>query len=390
MRIDTTKNEPIILEEKKMNDGFAEHGIRIELEIEGKYIQRYHSIDEYLKETAIVNPYAKITYHAPDGRKTEYPRVIHQLPKQPRPIKPHPYGVEMGRLERMSKLTESRTVSGFLTNEFCRIGPDTAVKILKMAGIKPNLGPKNLDHKQLEGLWRTMQSFPFMKPPMDCLSPIGESSLTEGLKKEYKVEYITAVTRPAAVYRGNPFQIEVCMGYGGEMPQNEPAKLLRFANRVPLLYQGSSCAITKAIQKVDWRHYNIDQAGNMPNGTLIVAVHMASVWIPYTSESKEAIDPYPEIIKEMKLAIQDCARKMQRYISGRRREHEAQQRQNLFLKYIPEIADTLAKLSGEPKQRIMSGLEKMLKKGKIEGEDVEGEPEGTNKGEAETTGQEAG
>ena len=378
LRIDTTKNEPIIIEEKNLKevpklDGLKtvmnEHGIRIEMEVEGKWIQRYHSVDEYIKQTAISNPYAKIVFAGPDGVVTEFPRVVNELPPLPKSIKPHPHGVEMGALERMLKLTDSRTLSGFLSKDFSRIGPGTAEQVCKLANLKAVMKPKEVDHQQLERLWRTLQSFAFMKPPMDCLSPMGEEKFMEGLKKQYKLDFVAAVSRPPAVYRGMPFLIEVAVGYGGELKPSDAATILRFANRVPLLYQASSCATTKAVQKVDWRHYGLDSSGSMPVGPAVIAIHMASVWIPYMSEAKEAIATYPDIIKEIKLGLQDCMRKLQRYISGKRQREAAAQRSSLFDKYIPEVADAISKISDTPKDKIEAGLIKMLKKGQIIEED---------------------
>jgi len=375
LRIDTTKNEPIIVEEKNLKDGFRDHGISIEFEIEGKWVKKQQSIEEYLRQTAAVNPYSKLTYEAPDGEVITYPRIVNEIPVPAKAIKPHPHGVEMGMLDRMLKLTDSKTIEGFMTHEFCRIGPDTATEVRKMANIKPSVKPKEMDHMQVERLWRTMQSYPFMKPPTNCLSPIGEGTFQEGIKKIYKPEFIASVTRPPSVYRGNPFQIEVVIGYGGELPNRGQAKLLRFANRVPLLYQGSSCAISKSVRKVDWRNYNMEQEGGMPSGPVVIAVHMASVWIPYISEAKEAIDPYPAILKEMRLALQEAGRRLQRFLSGRRRRDEATQRRNLFEKYIPEIAESLSKLSESPKGKIIAGLQATIKKGEIIKQIEQGEGE---------------
>jgi len=365
LRIDTAKNEPIVVEHKNLKNGFGQHGTRIELEIEGKYIQRYHSVEEYLKQTAITNPYAHIVYTTPEKQRIEFKRTANELPVQPAIIKPHPLGVELGAFERMTKLTESRTLAGFLANEFCRIGQGTAGQLCKLSGIGQKTRPSELDHKQIDRLWRTMQTFSFTKPPTTCLSPIGEKEFENGLKKEYKVDFVAVVSRPPCVYRGMPFLIEVAICYGGELPQNEPANIMRFANRVPLLYQAASCAIMKSLQRIEWRNYGLDRSGSMPAGPAIIAVHMASVWIPYTSESKEAIDPYPIIVKEIKLALQDCARKLGHYVSGRKRVYAAQQRQSLFEKYIPEVAEAISKLAETPKERIKEGLEKILKEGKI-------------------------
>ena len=371
IRIDVTKNMPVVIKEDTRKDGFPDSGVRIEMEVEGKYMERYHSVYEYLKQTATVNPFAHIIFNSPDGTKYDFKRVVNELPVQPKNIKPHPLGVEVGMLDRMSKATRTRNIVGFLTGDFCRVGPDTASKVVKQAGLKPSLDPKELTHEQIDKLWRSIHATTFMNPPLDCLSPIGEQKLEEGIKKEYKPEFIVAVSRPPAVYRGMPFKIEAAIAYGGEIPKEGPAKILRFANRVPLIYQASSCAISKAMNKVDWKHYSMERQGNTLTGPIVIAVHMASVWIPYTSESKEAIDPYPDIVKEIRLALQECGRKLQRFLSGRRRAHDAQKRMNLFEKYIPEVAFTLSNITGEKKEKIIKEFEAVLKKGKIQIEDEE-------------------
>jgi len=382
LRMDTVKNEPHVIMESKYEKRFADRGTYVEMEIEGKYRKGERSVDEYVKETAISNPFAKITYHV-NGDKITYPRIINKLPKDPKPIKPHPHGVEMGVFERMSKMTKSKTTAGFLVKDFCRVSLGKANSVLKLAKVRPNTKPKNLTHKEVESIWRNLQKTKIMNPPTNCLSPIGENVLEKAVEKDLKTEFTAAITRPPSVYRGMPFQIEVCIGYGGELSPNSPAQIMRFANRVPLLYQASAGAIQKEIQKISWGQYHVERSGNMPYGPYVIIVHMASVWIPYTSESKEAIDPYEEISKEIRLAIQDCARKLKKYLAGQKRRHLEAKRKGLFEKYIPEIAESLSYLSEENKAAILKSLQSMLKKEKIEGEDDE------DSGETEETGEEA-
>jgi DNA topoisomerase-6 subunit B len=242
-----------------------------------------------------------------------------------------------------------------------------------------------LSREELEKVWRNLQKAKLMNPPTDCLSPIGEDVLEKAIKKDTGAEFASAITRKPAVYRGMPFQVEVCIGYGGKLDPNGSAQIMRFANRVPLLYQGSSCAITKAVQDIAWKSYHIEHQNNNPSGPLVIAVHMASVWIPYTSESKEAIDPYEEVEKEIKLAIQDCARKLKTYLAGQRRRQMESKRMGLFEKYIPEIANNLSLLSGEKDADVRKHLENLLKKGVIdESESNESE------GQAKTNGEESG
>jgi DNA topoisomerase-6 subunit B len=366
LRIDTSKNEPVVLAHKSMRElpFLPEHGVRLELEIEGRYIQRYHSVEEYLRQTAAANPFAHIIYTGPDNQIIEHRRAVTELPALPRTIRPHPHGVELGMFERMAKATDKRTLLGFLAGDFCRIGQRTAEQLIKLAGLRVRTRPAELSHSQLERLWRSVQSFSFMKPPTNCLSPIGEAKLESGLKKEYGVDFVAAVSRAPAVYRGMPFVIEAAIGYGGQLKPDE-IKVVRLANRVPLLYQAASCAITKAMHKINWRAYGLEMAGNSPVGPAVLVVHMASVWIPYVSEAKEAIASYPIIVHEIKLALQEVGRQLGRWLAGKRRREAAAYRTSLFARYIPEVAAALSQISGVREEKIKSGLERILQKGDI-------------------------
>lgn len=362
LRIDTVKNEPHIIKDVKYEGKFPDNGIYVQMEIEGTFKRGKRSVDEYIKQTALANPCAKIIYQNPYKEKFIYQRVSNKLPKKAKSIKPHPYGVELGVFERMAKTTRARTIAGFMNTDFSRVSLETAKKICKLSKVNPSVSPKSLGHVELERVWRNLQRTKLMKPPLDCLSPIGSAVLEKAVLKEFNCEFITSITRPPSVYRGNPFGIEVCMGYGGKLSVDRNAEIVRIANRVPLIYEASSCAITKAIKQIDWKHYKIDHNNNTPIGPFILIVHMYSTWIPYTSEGKEAIDAYPVILKEIKLAIQDCARKMARFLAGKRKRHLEKQRRSLFEKYIPELALDLEKLSGVKKEKIINGLEKIIKK----------------------------
>ena len=359
--IDIQKNESQIIKEEDI-DWTKDHGTRIELEIEGKYQKGYQSVDQYLKQTAIVNPHLQIIYHSPKNEKFEFMRATNQLPKEPREIKPHPYGIELGILIRMLNITKARTLGSFLMQEFSRVGPSVAKEVCEKA--KLQIGSKPIGVvREAESLLKAIRTTKIIAPPTDCLSPITSELLETGLKKEVNAEFYCSTTRPATVYRGNPFVIECSIAYGGELPKDEQVRILRFANRVPLLYQKGSCAITDAITKTNWRQYGLQQsANNIPIGPACIVVHIASVWVPFTSESKEAIAHYPEIQKEIKLALQECGRKLSIYIHKHIRAQEQKEKANLFEKYIPEVASALEKLSGKKKELITENLKRLLKK----------------------------
>ena len=371
LRIDTQQNKPEIIKDE-IKEWKKEHGTRVEIDIEGSYLGGAQSVDQYLKQTAIVNPHATITYTNPKAEQIVFARLTNELPKQPIEIKPHPYGVELGMLMNMLTHTEARTLQSFLINEFSRVGPGTAKEICRNAALLPNTKPKEIKREMAEKLFDGIKKTRLISPPTDCISPIGEDLLEKGLRKEINAEFYCATTRPPAVYRGNPFVVEAGIAYGGEQNSEESVKLLRYANRVPLLYQQGACAITRAVTGTVWRNYGLNQSkDSLPVGPLTLVVSINSVWVPFTSESKEAIAHYPEIIKEIKLALQEVGRKLSAYVRKKRNIQVEGAKRSYIEKYIPHVAEALKELVGykETDEKKIQGLLKEIlekKRGKLE------------------------
>src|SRR5438093_542345 len=385
LQIDTKKNEPRIFENKKI-DWDHPRGTQVTLEIEGRYQKGRASVDEFLEQVAIANPHVDLVYETPEGETRKYPRTIHELPPQPREIKPHPYGIEFGILLRMLHDTKSHSLSGFLAGDFSRVSSAVAQEIRKAAKLSLNARPRNIHGEDAEALYKAIQATKIMAPPSNCVSPIGEKAILHGLYKQIKGDFYTAVTRPPSVYRGNPFVIEAGLAYGkglvaegatpaapttplaeGEQHESddELARVIRYANRVPLLYQQSACATFKSVLETTWRNYGVAQSrGALPAGPMVVFVHMASVWVPFTSESKEAIADYDEIRKEIKLALQECGRRLGVFL--RRREHPKSEfrRRNIFELYIEEVVEACNRLKGGklPKDKLKEQLQKIAMK----------------------------
>ena len=290
---------------------------------------------------------------------------------------PHPHGVELGMLMQMLKDSESRTLRGALSTDFSRVSSNNAAEICERAGLNPKANPTRVAHQEAEALYKAIQETKLMRPPTDCLSPIGEAQILAGLQKEFKADFFSALTRDPAVYRGNPFQIEIGVAYtrpaenaDEDMGQEEPARVLRFANRVPLLYQPGACAITKAVCGVNWKAYGLNQPKDgIPLGPVVIMVHMASVWVPFTSESKDALASYQEILNEITLGLQECGRRLSVFLNKRNRELEAARKRNYIELYIPHLAlglkETLG-LKDKDEDKIVSTLKKMLEKTHLE------------------------
>lgn len=387
-------------------------GTSVSVELEGRYQRGRGSVDEFLELTAIANPHAKITFVPPSkesgaeeedvpllkGRKaaaapetaqgetgegapapaapvqttetlgvTVFPRAVSDLPPETREIQPHPKGIELGILLQMLKEAESEnktyTLYNFLQDKFSRVSSATAGALCQKIGVTSRTKTSDIDHELAEKLFRELQEAKLPPPPTDCLAPIGVRQLLAGMLKGVRAEFYAASSRDPAVYRGRPFQIEAAIAFGGELPADDTARVIRFANRVPLLFQQSACSSFKAVTETTWRNYNLQQPrGGLPVGPLVIMIHMASVWVPFTSESKEAIADYDEIRKEMKLALMECGRKLGTYLRKRtamRREHE---RRDVFERYIGEIAKAVNAINGTDARKLYDALLAQAKK----------------------------
>ena len=378
IQIDTKRNQPVPVSDREIGDwhvvdpttgekSTVDHGTKVELEIEATYKKGRHSVDGYVEQTAIANPHAKVSYVAPDGERHEYARVAGELPKAPLEIKPHPHGVELGILLKMLHETKARNITSFLHGEFSRVSGPVAEEIVKSAGLPLTMSPPKAAREQAEALYNAIQAAKLMAPQSNVLSPIGDELLIEGLKKQVTADFYAATSRSPAVYRGNPFLIEAALAYGGgHIPADELITMLRFANRVPLLYQQSACAITKSVVSNTWKNYGIQQArGALPTAPMVLMVHIASVWVPFTSESKEAVASYPEIVKEIKLALQDVGRKLGLYIRRGLREADAEKKRSYIEKYIPHIGIALQEILGiddKRKEKVCATLKDTLER----------------------------
>lgn len=354
LAIDTKKNRPDIIEDQTVDVDWK-HGTEVTIELEAAYNKGRQSVDEYLELTAIANPHAHFIYHPPAGGTIEHPRGTEELPHETVAIKPHPYGIELGTLIKMLKDTDAKKLGAFLTGEFSRVSSSVAKRVCEAAGVTTSTWVSSVTHQSAEHVYNALQNTKLKAPATNCLAPMGAEAILTGLLKGIKAEFYTASTRPPSVYRGNPFQIEVGLAYGGELGRDrrdgdsedngkgdEPAtsRLIRFANRVPLLYQQSSCCLFKSVIDTRWNNYSISQsAGALPGAPMVIFIHMASVWVPFISEGKEAVADYDEIRKEVRLGIAECGRRLGILLRRKRKKAAHSRRRDVFTRYIDEVVD---------------------------------------------------
>jgi len=370
LKLDTKKNAPEILKDE-VKEWSKDHGTKIVIDLEATYQKGSQSIDSYLKETAIANPHVTIVYVNPKAEQKIFPRAIKELPKEAKEIKPHPYGVELGTIIKMLSSSKAKTLQQFLTSEFSRVTKKVVEDICDNAYINPKTKPAKISRDDAEKIIKAIAKTKIMSPPTDCISPIGEEELEKGLRKEVNAEFYATTSRSPSVYSGNPFQVEAALAYGGNQPGDKQITIMRYANKVPLLFQQGACGFTKAITQTKWKSYGLNQSQkSIPIGPMTLVVHIASVWVPFTSESKEAVAHYPEIINEIKLALQEVGRKLASYTKKKKRIKEEFKKRSYIEKYIPHLADAikdLVGLSAEKTAKLETQLKELLEKdrGKI-------------------------
>jgi len=571
--IDTDTNEPEIKDEKE-TAWDRPHGTRIELEMEANMRARTQ-LHDYIKHTAVVNPHARIELREPGlSEPLKFERATEELPAETSEIRPHPHGVELGALIKMLEATESYSVSGFLQEEFTRVGKKTAESVIdnfrdvhygrelsfeppaahvdrdveaaveaavankgaeataafasgvaetiagnarvtrsEVATIVHNaaeaveadtgrtfgstvrenaieaawaavtgvdeededdediedgapLVPQvyalideatstrkddetvqamadavarrlagldgdafRVTHDDLERLvadaaafvteqhdvtfgetargnvveafWSRARTVPddppkvrtiaddrdaaadllaamrvtdILAPPTDCLAPITAELVEAGLRKEYEADFYAAATRDAQVHGGDPFIVEAGIAYGGEIPAEGSVEVLRFANRVPLVYQRGACATTDVLKSIGWRNYGLDQPGGsgLPNGPAVISVHVASTNVPFTSESKDALANVPAIEDEIELAVREAARELKSYLNRRRSMQQRREKQDVLGRILPEMADKVSEVTGRPRPNIDGALARIMNNVSVERE-VDGE-----------------
>jgi DNA topoisomerase-6 subunit B len=225
----------------------------------------------------------------------------------------------------MASNTKHSRLYDFLKGEFDRMRSDIVREIIKNCKdrVSVDKSPSELTRSELTELVEAMRNVVTLPPSPECLSPVGEDVLVKGVVDRLKPKFIVAVTRKPSAMRGQPFLVEVIIaygcgeGFGGSPDPQTGVYVHRFVNRVPLLFSESSDVIMSAAREAGLGRYEIT-----PESRSHLFVHVAGVNIPYTSESKEAIKATDEYYEEIRLAIQDCGRKISRHIRQIKRTEE--------------------------------------------------------------------
>ncbi len=373
--LDTRKNKATksnsgreIWEEE--NGEIKKHGLEVTCRMKAKYQKGRQSVWQYLRMTSIVNPHAEITFTDPDGEIHFWPRVTERLPRKVESIKPHPHGILLGQLQRMLSESKDSRMSVFLRMNFSGVSGRAAKELCAAAEIEVNIKPKSMKPEQMRALLEAFQGekmfngkpVKLLNPPTNCLSPIEEMLIKKGLSKTIDSRYATTMTRVPNVSLGNPYQVEVGLIFGGNMAADKPVEVLRFANRVPLMYQQGGCLLTKAIESVDWRQYGLDQPGGkgVPKGPAAILVHLASTNVQFTSEAKEALAENGEVIEEVRKAMLEMGRGLRKHLEKKKKMAKTKEKFELINDILPAIAKKSAEILAKPVPNLAGSITKIM------------------------------
>ena len=305
-------------------------GLKIKTVMKAKYQRGRQSVHQYLRMTSIVNPHATIQLIVRDADgeiidQGHWIRTTEKLPRVVEEIKPHPHGIHLGQLQRMLKEADERKLTSFLRHNFSGVSMRAAKEILGKAELEEGRTPVRIKADEAQAMLDSFQEVKLLAPPTDCLSPIEEILIKKGLSKAIDSRFASTVTRKPAVSQGNPFQIEVGLVFGGDLAADGPIEVLRFANRVPLMYQQGGCLLTKALESVDWKRYGLDHPGGkgLPKGPAAVLIHLASTNVQFTSEAKEAVSDNEEVFEEIRKAMLEVGRGLKNHLKKSKQRKKA-------------------------------------------------------------------
>ncbi|MBI5159274.1 DNA topoisomerase VI subunit B [Candidatus Micrarchaeota archaeon] len=386
LSIDVQTNKPLLMNVVETDSAF--HGLVVEAEFaEVKYDRSEYSPFEYLKRSALANPHAQITFIDP-SEKLFFPRASDVIPKRPSEVQPHPLGITTNDLIDLAHHCPARKISSFFTSTFARF---SSTKVSELRSVVPDIDlekvPRELKWAEAEAIVKAFQQMKWVAPATDSLQPIGEDQIEKAFKNILGPEFFSVRSRKPKVFRGGvPFVVEAAVAYGGKSGRSTAngtaSDIQRFANRAPLLFDAGGCAITEAIKTIDWKRYDIDSFESTP---LSVFVNFVSVYVPYTGAGKQAISPEEEVVSEIRFAIMEVARDLQRYLSGKVRESDREAKKKAIMRYVHQLSLNLPELAGAGKSSdIEESLIKLIqskyaKSLNLEAEEEEKEEENAEK-----------
>lgn len=368
VEVDIKHNKGIIKDRTTL-DWDRPHGTTVEFVVDGRIqLNGEAGLLNYLNGTTLVNPHLTMTYKLPELEPHRIERVSTHIPDIPEATEPHPHTMKLGEFIAHSHLFGRVKVNAWLKKGFSRVNEGT-LKELVQGGLNANVLEKSVDalgEGQFKELFVSLQNLKLMAPSTKSVISIGEEGFAKSIKRLGAVDFFAVVSRKPTICDFKPVQIEVAVARleDRNVEAESAAQVLRFANRVPLQFDKSACAIVHAIESVNWRSYGLVQPKNaLPQGPYIIAVSVVSPFIKFKNASKETIDASDELVEEIRRALIQAGQKLSKHIRREVKANELEEKIRHIEQFCPILVDGLCRItsaSAARKKKAEEGLVKML------------------------------
>jgi len=363
------KSNTGVLKNKETLEWDRAHGTRVEFLLDGRIqMNGDGGLVTYIEGTVLVNPHMTITYKLQENDYVTITRVSNDVPQLPEATLPHPHTFKLGEFITHATLFGKVSVSKFLKTGFSRIS-DQSIKDFVKNGLPKGLVEKPLtalNEEDFKKVFQAVQATELMAPSTKSVLTVGEESLSKSILRLGEIDFFAVMTRKPTICDFKPVVVEVALARfkTRQTEADSPVQLLRFANRVPLQFDKSGCAITWAIESVNWKTYGLGQPkDSLPIGPYIFAVSVVSPFIKFKNASKETIDASEELVAEIRLALIQAGQKLSRHIKKESKEADLERKLAHIEQFGPILVESLARIVGaneSRKKKAEEGLKKLL------------------------------
>ncbi|NDD92967.1 DNA topoisomerase VI subunit B, partial [bacterium] len=322
----------------------------------------------YLSGTTLVNPHLTLHFKVPEMELQTVERVSNVIPQVPEATEPHPHTMKLGEFIAHSHLFGRVKTSAWLKRGFSRVS-DGTISELNKGGIKASLLEKSVDavnEAEFKDLFSSIQNLQLMAPSTKSVLSIGEEALAKSIRRLGAVDFFSVVTRKPTICDFKPVEVEVAIARLEDrgIDPDSPVQILRFANRVPLQFDKSACAIAQALTSVNWRAYGLQQPKeSFPVGPYIIAVSVVSPFIKFKNASKETIDASDELVEEIRRALIQAGQKLSKHIRREEKANELEEKIRHIEQFGPILVQGLCRITEAPdtrRKKAEEGLRKLL------------------------------
>jgi len=357
-----------VLKNKETIDWENESGVHVEFLIDGRIqLNGDGGLLTYIEGTVLVNPHLELKYKLVDNEPVLVQRVSTVIPEVPSPTLPHPHTMKLGEFIAHAHLYGKISLEKFLKTGFSRVADQTLKDIINN-GMPKSLLDKSLSsfkENDFKTIFSAMQKTEMMAPSTKSVLTVGEEALSKSITRLGHVDFFSVMTRKPTICDFKPVSVEVALArFLDRGEADNPVQVLRFANRVPLQFDKAACAITRAIETVNWKNYGLNQPkDSLPLGPYVFAVSVVSPFIKFKNASKETIDSSEELVEEIRRALMQAGQKLSRHIRKEEKEADLERKLAHIEQFGPILVEGLVRIVGASKERkfkAAEGLRKLL------------------------------